>query len=117
MNHTPPFATFHDLFAADPYELAASALDLFGEPKIVQSELQDWLRALVAEKGESILGMHISEPPPLEATEHKIVLIWERAVVAVRTLEGRDYAWAGLLLLEPGIRSLHFTDRVARLRA
>ena len=113
----PPFATFNDLFAADAYGLAAAALDLFHQPKIDQSRLQTWLRSMVVQKGDTFLGINVSEPPPLEATEHRIVLIWERALVASRTLEGRDYAHAGLLLLDPQVRVMPYQQRLSHLRA
>lgn len=113
----PPFATFDQLFAADPYELAAAALDLFHKPKIEQTRVQTWLRSLVAQKGETFLGINISEPPPLEATEHRILLIWERALVASRTLEGRDHTTAGVLLLDPGVRAMPYQQRLSHLRA
>lgn len=114
---TTHFATFNDLFNADPYGLAAAAIDLFHQPKIHQHRVQTWLRSLVQEKGSTFLGLNISEPPPLEATEHRIVLIWERAMVASRTLEGADHAYASVLLLDPRIRTLPYQARLSQLRA
>lgn len=112
----PPFVTFNDIFAADPYGLAAAGIDLFRTPKIKQSVLQQWLRSLVMEKGETFLGIAYTEPPPLEATEHRIVLIWERAMVASRTVDGSDHTSAGLLLLDPRIVSWPYEQRLNHLR-
>lgn len=113
----PPFATFNDLFAADAYGLAAAGLDLFHQPKIDQSRLQTWLRSMVAQKGDSFLGINISEPPPLEAAEHRIVLIWERALVVSRTVDGSDYVRPRLLLLDPRVRAMPYPQRLSHLRA
>lgn len=112
----PPFATFNDIFAAEPYGLAAAGIDLFRTPKIKQSALQMWLRSLVMEKSETFLGLTISEPPPLEATEHRIVLIWEHAMVAARTVDGSDHTTPGLLLLDPRILTWPYDQRLTHLR-
>lgn len=113
----PPFPTFDALFRADAHELAAVALDLFrAAPKFRQHQLAQWLRSMVTEKGQTLLGMPISEPPPLEATEHKILLIWEHALVASRTVEGSDHSYLMVLLLDPAVLALSVPDRIARLR-
>ncbi|MFW6597560.1 hypothetical protein ACQBAU_03410 [Propionibacteriaceae bacterium Y2011] len=112
----PPFRTFGDLFAGDPYALAAAGLDLFQQPKIPQGRLQSWLRGLVAEKGQTFLGVSISEPPPLEATEHRIILIWEHSLVVARTVDGGDVVRAGLLLLDPRVLRWAHDQRRAHLR-
>ena len=114
--HPVPFATFNDLFAADPYGLAAAGLDLFQTPKIKQGRLQDWLRGLVMERGATFLGLAVSEPPPLEATEHRIILIWEHAMVAARTVDGSDHTSLGLLLLDPQVQGWPYEQRLAHLR-
>ncbi len=112
----PPFAMFNDLFSADPYGLAAAGIDLFTTPKIRQNSLQQWLRSLVMEKSQTFLGIAVTEPPPLEAVEHRIVLIWEHAMVASRTVEGSDHTWPGLLLLDPRVLAMPYEQRLTHLR-
>ncbi|HIT76576.1 MAG TPA: hypothetical protein IAA98_13410 [Candidatus Avipropionibacterium avicola] len=113
----PPFATFNDLFAAEPHGLAAAGLDLFRTPKIRQNDLQTWLRSLVMERGQTFLGLNVGEPPPLEASEHRIILIWEHAMVAARTVDGSDHTATGLLLLDPRVMGWAYEQRLQHLRS
>ncbi|MDN5726824.1 MAG: hypothetical protein L0G99_12985 [Propionibacteriales bacterium] len=118
MNQQPPFGTDADLFAADPYPLAASALDLFNDTQIGQQRLQQWLRALVAGQVGNSLGL-FGGSVHLRAVEQRVLLIWEHALVASR-MQGRviDTATRNefVLLLDPDIVSLPYEQRLARLQ-
>jgi len=111
-----PFERFDDLFAADPHPLAATALELFRVPKIEEDDVVTWLRGLVAEQAPSVFGLSYNLPPALEATLQRILLLWERAVVAARTTEGRDRVSRMVLLLEPGLPAKPYGERLAVLR-
>ena len=108
-----PFARFDDLFAADPYPLAATALELFRMPKIEEDNVLNWLRGLVVEQAPSVFGLSYSLPPALEATLQRILLLWERALVAARTTEGRDRVSRRVLLLDPGLPTKSYGERLA----
>lgn len=111
-----PFGRFDDLFAADPYPLAAAGLGLFRSPKIDQSAVQTWLRSLVVEQAPTMLGLTYGVPPALEASEVRILLIWEHALVAARTLEGSDHVSRKVLLLAPAVITKPYAEQLAILQ-
>lgn len=116
MAHQRPFARFDDLFAADPYPLAAAGLELFRQPELELDVLRAWLRGLVVEQPASVLGLAISTPRVLEATLQRMLLLWERALVAARVIEGRDVISVRVLLLAPSVPTQPYGERLALVR-
>lgn len=96
------YPSFTEMANADPYPIAAAALHpVFGQtPLVERSRLEQVLRTMCAEKGPTILGFN-TEVLPIEIVEARTILIWERALVAARRMNGSgEYQREGLILLD-----------------